>query len=209
MAVNKQQGFTLIELLVVIAIIGILAGLLLPALATAKRKAQAITCVSNLKQIYHATFLYTDENSDSLPFAWINDPDPTENNFHALLYPQLYGNTADFNGDDDFESLVYACPTRLREPEADNNPFLISYGMNIYNSVNYPNPNTRKISAAGKSSGTLLVSDVAASFNHVIVNSLLPYNLGYKHASRANMLFFDGHVAPTALFQTNGLIVNF
>lgn len=66
---NHSSGFTLVELLVVIAIIAILAGMLLPALAKAKQKANQSSCMSSMKGLGVAMQMYLGDAQNELPYA--------------------------------------------------------------------------------------------------------------------------------------------
>jgi prepilin-type N-terminal cleavage/methylation domain-containing protein len=67
--VMRRKGFTLIELLVVVAIIVILAGILFPAFASARRAAYNAACLSNLKQIGLAVSMYDQDYDEAFPVA--------------------------------------------------------------------------------------------------------------------------------------------
>ncbi len=87
---KTKHSFTLIELLVVIAIIAILAAMLLPALNKARDKAQAASCISNLKQIAQARQAYTSDYDDYILPSTVSAANPKVMHWFHVFYEFNY-----------------------------------------------------------------------------------------------------------------------
>ena len=123
----RNRAFTLIELLVVIAVVGILAAILLPALARSKAVAKRIHCVGNVKQLALTAHLYADDNQDWLPtiFDFSESMSGEDRLFWTwLIWDGYLGRSKD----------VFQCAgNRIpRDWLSFSNEFNFSYGWNRY-----------------------------------------------------------------------------
>ncbi len=212
------RGFTLIELLVVVAVVGVLAGLLLPALARSKATAGRIRCVGSLHQMGLAVQMYWDDNGgrafryrggstnggDVYWFGWISRGAEGERGFDpglGVLHPYLKGRG------------IEPCPG-LRPSasgfKAKAREVIHGFGYNLVLSASAAQP-AFDVGRLARPGGLAVFADAAQvntfqapasvdnpmleEFFYVTTNEATAH---FRHGRLANVAFGDGHVGREA-----------
>jgi prepilin-type N-terminal cleavage/methylation domain-containing protein/prepilin-type processing-associated H-X9-DG protein len=180
---HNSRAFTLIELLVTIGIIAILASMLLPALGGAKRRAQKVSCLNNLRQIGLAVQMYTDDNDGRLPKIeplpsdplYVNPALPTINE----VLGKLLGNT---------NNAVFRCP----EDQAAEPRWKKEFSSYMWNSE-YNNRKIDRINLRGFVNVPAQKAPLVFDYENFHPGQTKGESNNIVVGSR-NALFVDGHV---------------
>lgn len=203
------KKFTLIELLVVVAIIGILASMLLPAVAKAREKGKAAVCLSNIKQIGIGIISYGTD-SDYFPYATNSDKSITYDDLINIDNRSQSLITQNGIKADELQSKAYECPNDVIDRgDYKIRSYSISAGTNYtaggYNGVAAPLGLAKAFGQIPKPAMTLLLSERVKVGNRLGFDTSAHmgfYNLDHwkegvhnGKTTKRNALFVDGHAS--------------
>ena len=179
---RSRKGFTLIELLVVIAIIAILASILFPAFAAARKAAQRISCASNLKQISSAMMQYTQEYDERFPRVDVSagsNPTPIPIMLSSYLK----------------DEAIFKCPSvdnwTSDPPPVWSVTFKSGYGFNNLLTDDIAPGTTFAINEVKSPSNTAMVFDSPLPLAGALL-AIRP--VAERHLNGVNVAYVDGHV---------------
>ena len=194
---SRGAGFTLVELLVVIAIITILAALLLPVLGAAKRSAQGIACMSNLKNVGIALDRYLEDNRGYFPYTL------------GRGFSGVYGMTPGYNGLSILDAFylksrgAFFCPSTRKGVDRKDpyNTYNSSYGVVNGTVFGYDNASISpgiRISAIPNQSQRMAVSETSLWIelrpDQGVGSARLVAGVHGGEERQCDVLFLDSHV---------------
>ena len=196
------RGFTLIELLIVIGIIAVLAAILFPVFIMARRAARRTHCISDLRQLYQAQKMYSDDHDRTLVPARAGVAPAGSLGYTWCLLLQPYMNN----------KQILICPEDARPQVAQSSTDLPhSYGLNYnltFNTAISGYPFVYTMSSLNRTSDLLLFFDMKASAQ-AMGSSYYTHRLSRmdaRHSERCGMAFLDGHVKMMLPKDTEGSV---
>ena len=191
---SAVRAFTLIELLAAIAVIALLAALLFPLASRMIVKSQTSKCAANLRQIYSASLLWSQENYNAmlLTFPTLN-PTPTSTWDQALRpYLGIDSTWPSAQNAGKRPPSVFACPASKSLTTLSR---LSDYGKNAFVNNPYPVPTQGPAYRwAGFNSASKVIFLADARGRDLSPFVLPDALIQSRHDGKANVLFYDGHV---------------